>query len=174
MPVKPRFQITIGSNENYKKTVQGLGLICAEFQHLESVLKLTIPLLIDPKDLRLGKIITAELSFKATLDLLCALYHYRFNNAEELEKLQRFLAECAQIEGDRNRFIHSRWNLDIDAGKGAIRIKHSARNRKEFRSRRETLLPADMENLANKIRAIREKFFKDWLQRIHEYGLRVH
>jgi hypothetical protein len=141
-------QVTLASRENYEKTVHGLGSICVEFQRLESFLKLATPILVNPKDLHLGKVITAELSVRATLDLLYALYHYRFNDPEELKELQNFLNECAKAEEDRNRFIHSRRNIDIDAGKGAIRIKHTARNRKEFRSQKETLLPADKRGLS--------------------------
>ena len=173
VPTRSRFKTTIASHENYKKTVEGLGLICAEFQRLESILKLAIPILIDPNDLRLGRIITAELSFRATLDLLYAIYDYRSEDQKELDELQEYLGECTKVEQRRNQVIHSRWIMDIDAGKGAIRIKHTAKNRKAFRSQRETLLPADMEELAKDIRAVAEKLIKIWLQRIHQYELRA-
>jgi hypothetical protein len=67
--IRPNFKMTLTSQANYEKTVEGLGKICVEFQRLESYLKLAIPVLLAPDDLRLGGIVTAQLSFNATLDL---------------------------------------------------------------------------------------------------------
>jgi hypothetical protein len=63
---------------NYDKAVEGLGKICVEFQVLETHLKVAIAKLLDPDDHRLGVIVTAQLSFKAIVDLFGALHQQFF------------------------------------------------------------------------------------------------
>jgi hypothetical protein len=169
--IRPNFKMTLTSQANYEKTVEGLGKICVEFQRLESYLKLAIPVLLAPDDLRLGGIVTAQLSFNATLDLFYALYHYRFTDPAELKDLKEFLGKCASAEEKRNQMIHSRWEFDSESGKGAIRTKHTAKNRKELKRQREILSPADMEKVAGELRALGSEFFQDWVPRVHRWEI---
>jgi hypothetical protein len=112
---------------NYDRAVQALGKICVEFQSLETYLKVAVGQLLAPDDARLGVILTAQLSFKATLDLFGALYQHRFNSPTEQEELKKFLSECEAAETRRNQIIHSHYQPDIIRAKGAIRTKHTAR-----------------------------------------------
>jgi hypothetical protein len=169
--IRPSFEITLASQANYEKTVEGLGKICVEFQRLESYLKIAIPILLAPDDLGLGGIVTAQLSFNATLDLFYALYHYRFPDPAELKELKEFLGKCASAEIKRNKMIHSRWEFDSESGKGAIRTKHTAKNRKEFKRQREILSSADMEEIAGELRALWDEFFRDWVPRVHRWEI---
>src|SRR4029077_12234226 len=98
---------------NYDKSVETLGKITVEFQVLETQLKAAIGMLLDPVNHRLGLIVTAQLPFKATLDLLGALYEERFAAEEaEQDELANFLDRCNKIEDRRNQIVHSQWMPD--------------------------------------------------------------
>jgi hypothetical protein len=76
---------------NYNQAVEGLGRICVEFQLLETILKTATASLVDPKDSTIGAIVTAQLSFRALLDLYYALHHHRYDNALADKELDKFL-----------------------------------------------------------------------------------
>ena len=172
-PIQASFRITLSSQLNYEKVVEGLGKICVEFQRLETNLKAALGLLVDPDNIHIGTIVTAQLSFGAILDLMYALYHYRFNDPLELEKLDLFLGECKRAEERRNQIIHSHWQVDFEAGKGAIRTKYTAKNRKELKRQKETLSQADMEKITEELKSLRTRFLQDWATRIHTHLLQM-
>jgi len=144
----------------WDEIVQGLGLVSIEFQSLESVIKMAIWELVANAEIVIGALITAELSFKAASHLLYALATYLWqNDSATLQKLNEILARCEQAEGDRNRLIHSDWYPDTKTGKGAMRIKSSARNRKGLRIQREPTTPADMNKVAEELKSCRTELW---------------
>jgi hypothetical protein len=163
--------VLISVNElklNYDKSVETLGKITVEFQVLETQLKAAIGMLLDPVNHRLGLIVTAQLSFKATLDLLGALYEERFGAEEaEQDELANFLDRCNKIEDRRNQIVHSQWMPDYDSAKGALRVKFTARRR--LKTQVQIVSVADLEKEADDLRALRENFLKVWLPRVNRY-----
>jgi len=166
---------TRATQENYDKAIEGLGTICVEFQRLESHLKATITLLLSPDDLKLGTIVTAQLSFNAILDLLYALYHYRFPDPpDKLKGFKKFLEKCGEAAARRNQIVHSYVAPDLKTGKGIVRTKYTAKSRKELRRQEEMLSPADMQKVSDEIRSLRNLYMKDWADRIHTWELPRH
>jgi len=137
---------TLATQANYDKAVEGLGTICVEFQRLELYLKQAIALLICPNDTPVGTIVTAQLSFNATLDLLYALYHHRFADdpPDTLKDLKKFLKKCENAATRRNEIVHASVAPDFKTGKGIVRTKYIAKSRKELRRQVEMLSPSDM------------------------------
>ena len=170
--IQPSFKVTLASQVNYEKTVEGLGKICVEFQRLEGYLKTAISLLLVPDDFRLGTIVTAQLSFPATLDLFYALYHHRFPDPQStLKDLNKFLEKCGKAATRRNEIVHSYWIPDLESGKGAIRLKHTAKNRKELKHQRETLSRIEMGKIAAELQSLRNIYMQDWADRINTWAL---
>jgi hypothetical protein len=149
---------------NYEKAVEALGKICVEFQLLETHLKVAIGNLLDSDDYRPGVIVTAKLSFQATLDLFGALYQHRFNDAVEHKELDRFLNKCKKVEERRNQILHSHWRPDTIGGKGAIRTKFTAR--RTFKTQQQLLSQAGLQKEADDLQALRETFLKVWAARV--------
>ena len=144
----------------WDEIVRGLGLVSIEFQQLESVIKMAIGELVGSTEVIIGALITAELSFKAASHLLYALATYRWpNDSAALQRLNDALNRCEQIEGERNRLIHSDWYPDTKTGKGAIRYKSTARNRKGLRIQREPTTPADMNKVAEELKSCRHELW---------------
>jgi hypothetical protein len=127
---------------NYDSAVETLGKICVEFQRLESHLKVAIADLLDPHDSVPGMIVTAQVSFKAILDLFGALFEHRFNDPALQKKLAKFLDQCKAAEDRRNQVIHSHWEPDIFTGKGAVRRKSTARGK--LKTEQQVLSQADL------------------------------
>ena len=78
---KPREYPLPGSTPWYNRRAReeserAIGRICMAFQQLEELVSCLIGLLVS-EDTQLGTIITAELSFRNKLGLLCSLYLHR-------------------------------------------------------------------------------------------------
>lgn len=108
---------------SWQQIKQELGREVVEFQLLETVIKDAIGRLLDPSDLSIGELVTAELNFAKMLGLLFALFDRRYPASEHLQELKVILNECAVRGKERNRIVHSYWYADQD-GNG-VRIKFS-------------------------------------------------
>jgi len=144
----------------WNEIVQGLGLVSIEFQSLESVIKMAIWELVAYAEVVIGALLTAELSFRSASHLLYALATYRWqNDSAALQRLNDILVRCEMAEGERNRLIHSDWYPDTKTGKGAMRVKSTARNRKGLRIQREPTTPADMNKVAEELKSCRQELW---------------
>lgn len=150
----------------YERAVEAIGKVCVEFQRLETLLKVAIGDLLDP-DHRLGMIVTAQLSFKAILDLFGALFEHRFNDPAQQKELEKFLGRCKAAEARRNQVIHSHFEPDTFTGKGAVRRKSTARGK--LKTEQQVLSQADLQKQADDLAALRGAFGKDWMPQIHSY-----
>jgi hypothetical protein len=151
----------------WDEVVRGLGLVSIEFQSLESVIKMAIGDLVGNIEAIIGTLITAELSFKAASHLLYALATYWWqNDSAALQRLNDILNRCEQAEGKRNRLIHSDWYPDTKTGKGAIRFKSTARNRKGLRIQQESTTPADMNKVAEEVKSCRHELWDLLIDRL--------
>jgi hypothetical protein len=98
-----------GREWNWNHVVHGLGLICIEFQMLETALQAGISELVAIDDPILGTLITAEVSFKGLLDLLFAVFEYEWEGSDRPKQLKPILDRCHAAESKRNQLIHSNW-----------------------------------------------------------------
>ena len=145
----------------WDEVVRGLGLVCIEFQMLESLLKAAInDLVVKDNDPLMGDIITAELSFEGLMDLLYAAWKYRHGGSPNVAPLAKILKRCAKAKVKRNQLLHSEWYRDQKDGEGAIRVKMSHRGRKGFRIKNEKITPAIMNEVAEELRRCRHELAK--------------
>jgi|SRR5580692_7948160 hypothetical protein len=72
----------------WEKVVHGLGLPCVEFQMLETLIKAAISEFAASDDRVLGSLITAELSFNASVELLYALLRIPMGRVKSSERTQ--------------------------------------------------------------------------------------
>jgi hypothetical protein len=98
---------------------------------------------------KLGRIITAELSFRQKTDLLSSVYREKCNNPSELAELDTVLTRIAQVEQKRNTVIHSFWTPY--SGVSSIdRIKATAKRKdKGLKMVIESTSVKDLEDIAN-------------------------
>jgi len=135
---------------------RAIGRICMAFQRLEELVSDQIGRLISD-DAQLGTIITAELSFRNKLGLLCSLYLYRLRLTERPEALKILLAKLHQAEDRRNTILHSYWVKSPECGK-LTRYKYTAKSGKGFVHHTEDLIPESIEALATEIRSVANEF----------------
>jgi len=123
--------------------------------------------LIDPNDFRLGMIVTAQLSFKGTLDLLETLFAHRFNDPVLQKGISKFRGSCRAAEDRRNQIIHSSWVPDNMKGRGALRLKSIARGSLKIQG--EVLSKADLQREADTFKDLTDVLLKTWMPHIDKY-----
>jgi hypothetical protein len=121
----------------------------------------------DPNDFRLGTIVTAQLSFKGTLDLLETLFAHRFNDPVLQKEISKFLGSCREVEKRRNQIIHSSWVPDNMKGRGALRPKSIARGSLKIQG--EVLSKADLQREADTFKDLTDVLLKTWMPHIDKY-----
>ena len=90
--------------------------------------------------MRLGQIVTAELSFRQKIDLLSSIYRDKPNNSTKLAELDRVLARVAQAEQKRNIVVHSVWT--------AHEVKATVATIKSTAKRRSKGLKLEIKNMS--------------------------
>jgi len=123
-----------------------LGRVTANFAVLEDSVSFFLWSLIG-RDQRLGQIITAELSFKATRALLSAIFQHRIVDQVLRDELESLLNRISENEERRNVLVHSSWAAG-DTPETRTRIKMTAKKGKGIRHQFEQLVPADIEVVA--------------------------
>lgn len=98
---------------NQEELITQIGYIIVYFNILEMTVQDLVGSLINEHQ-AVGQIITAQLSFRATRDLVMSLYFERHGKDSDFSTLDGLLKECAAIEGKRNLFVHSTWLFDED------------------------------------------------------------
>ena len=126
----------------------------------ESVLKAAISDLVAKNDPVMGSIITAELSVEGLMDLLYALWEYRWEGSSKVAGLKKILNRCTEAKSKRNRFVHSEWYRVSKDGEGAFRVKMSYRSRKGISIKNEKVTPAIMNELADELCRCRQELAK--------------
>ena len=116
----------------YDTVARELGSLNIEFNHLELFIARCIWELLDHfEDPNLGSLITAQLSFKAKLDLLGALSKYRIREDESRSSLDALVKKAAEAEAARNRHFHSLF-VWFQNQQLPIRIKPTAKREKSL------------------------------------------
>lgn len=135
-----------------KDSERAIGRICMAFQRLEELLSDQVCRLISD-DALLGTIMTAGMSFRNRVSLLCSLYLYRLNLAERPEALKTLLAKLHQAEDRRNTILHSYWVKSPECGK-LTRYKYTVQSGKGFVHHTEDLQPEYIEAITMEILSV--------------------
>ena len=126
--------------------LSAIGEIVMWFEDLDEQLSTAIGFLLRGED-EVGRIITAELSFRAKVNLFGALFRHDRPNSERLDYLRELCGACLQIEQKRNQVVHSKWRNQLD-GLGMTRVKLTARGKHGLRRQTETLTPTAVTAIA--------------------------
>lgn len=122
------------------------------FQGLEEILSRLIGLLIS-EDALLGKIITAELSFRNKLGLLHSLYLYRAAVQKTPASFKTLLGRLHRVEERRNMILHSNWIKSPFCGV-LTRYKYTAKPGKGFVHHTEDFQPDQIETIVTEIQSV--------------------
>ena len=86
---------------------EAIGRISVNFTWLERLITYMINMLVDPKDLHVGALITAKRFFRYRLDLLEMLVDHRVKDEEVSQRFADFFEDAKYILKVRNEVIHS-------------------------------------------------------------------
>jgi hypothetical protein len=137
----------------WDESARAIGRICMSFQKLEESLSGHIASLVS-KDLQLGIIITAELSFRTKASLLRSVFLYRTDSPEVPGALKRLFARMHSAEQRRNTLLHSYWGRTPDDNETLTRFKYTAKSAKGFVHHIEPLHHEDIDAMADEIGAV--------------------
>lgn len=126
-----------------EESERAIGRICMAFQELEELVSCLIGQLIS-EDSQLGTIVTAELSFRNKLGLLCSLYLYRAGISLPPEAFKTLLGRLHRAEEGRNTIFHSNWIKAPVCGM-LTRYKYTAKSGKGFVHHTEDFEPEHIE-----------------------------
>jgi hypothetical protein len=100
------------AKHSYEDVAAALGELCIKFQGLEFALGELLWPFVNPNDQRVATIIGSQLSFSKLCDVIDALCRYRTSDARLLETLKGILRDCGRLEGERNTYIHSYYEIN--------------------------------------------------------------
>jgi hypothetical protein len=135
-----------------EESERSIGRLSMAFQELEELVSCLIGQLISD-DARLGTIITAELSFRNKLGLLCSLYLYRAGVPKPPEPLKTLLGRVHRAEERRNTILHSNWIKAPVCGM-LTRYKYTAKSGKGFVHHTEDFEPEHIETIVTETQQI--------------------
>ncbi len=144
-----------------------LGSVTVEFAVLEMQLQSAIGILLVGTKLdqqSIGRIVTAELSFRQSVHLFGALHRDMFPGERE-EQLKSLCATLSSVEQERNSIIHSTW-APGEQGK-MLRFKSTAKGL--LKTKFEHLSAEDVQAISGRIHAAAEDVF-NFLMDILEPG----
>ena len=125
---------------------QSIGETIIFFEHLDEQLSAAISFLMGRGD-EIGQIITAELSFKAKVNLLATLFGHERPNSDYRNNLRELSNACLAIEEKRNQVVHSKWRHEFN-GSRMTRSKYTARHKHGLQRISEEFTPAQVQAIA--------------------------
>lgn len=132
-----------------------MGWITLNSCRLENTLEERIWELLKQPDAAVAGVLTAQLSFRAKVDLLGALQKARSTDTALNEETDRLLREALAKEEARNQVIHSYWS-EFEPGDSAMRVKRTAR-RRGLRTDEEVMTPEALFKISNEIADLEER-----------------
>lgn len=118
-----------------------IGETVIYFQELDEQLCTAISFLLQRGD-EVGRIVTAELSFKGKVNLIGSLFRQERPESANLGEMRELLAACFQIEERRNQIVHSLWRT---AEPGLTRSKYTARAKHGLRREESVISVAEID-----------------------------
>jgi hypothetical protein len=135
------------------ENLAALGKLIHAFQSLEFELSGLLGSLLDREDVKVGIIVSSQLSFSRLLDTLDAVFRYRCSDQELLEHFSDLLKRATEYEQERNVFIHSYYDQWDFIGDNAQyrRIKRRTKRGKGYSPTVEDFDPTFLSDLASKV-----------------------
>lgn len=115
------------------------------FQHIEHTLSICISVFSN-MDEKIGEIITARMSFKNRVDTLAAVLSHHSDESGLSDDVKNLIKRLRWAEEERNRLIHSMWELSED-NPGQIERSKRTIKKNRHQSEEELFFPADFEDL---------------------------
>lgn len=148
-PDDPIFRALVASRSSALSSgpLAEIGRVVANFAILEVHLSLLVHSLLS-LPYPIGRVVTAEQSFKAMLTLAANLVRSRLNSEAQAE-FRSVLKLIRGAEGQRNTIVHSLWGgVEEDC---VIRTKYTAKERKGLTLQRDSLTTDDLHEIASDI-----------------------
>lgn len=105
--------------------VTAVGRVVVNFQHLEFIIVRLIWIMAATDD-NIGQRITASVLFSKLLELLSSVFHYSVQEPSMVDKFANLMSTARNVNGERNRIVHSWWFTDLDGG-APSRLKFTAK-----------------------------------------------
>lgn len=115
------------------------------FQYIEHTLSICIFVLAD-MDEEIGEVVVSQMSFKARVATLSALASHLAPNNELNDDISELFKRVRWAEQERNRLVHSMWDLSEEAP-GTIDRRKASIKRNRHRIDEESFVPDDFEEL---------------------------
>jgi len=137
------------------KHLEKIGDITVSFVLLEIQIQFFIWSLLgsSPYMMRIGQIITSELSFKKLRGVLISFFKETYGEYDNYKKMRDLMNRAGKIEEKRNQIIHSFWGAgkDIDS---ITRIKTTAKEKYGLRFKFEYVTVNDLAKIARDIKKL--------------------
>ena len=115
------------------------------FQNIEHTLSICI-CVFSRMDEQIGEIITARMSFKNRVDTLAALLSHYSDKKSMSDDVKQLINRLRWAEEERNRLVHSMWELS-EENPGQIERTKRAIKKNKHQKEEELYFPADFEEL---------------------------
>jgi len=140
----------------YRDPAASLGDLSMAFQELENGLIVVFAGLADPKDDIVGVIIASQLSFRRLIALIDAVGRYRTKKSGLIDEMQSLLKESCLLEEERNKYIHSFYDLREIAGDRVTyeRMKNRIKTGKGFSPDYEMLDTGKVDAITERLRIL--------------------
>lgn len=120
---------------------------------------------------KLGQIITAELSFRRKVELLCAIYKYRTENGDIIGQPGSFaelIGNVSKANDERNTISHSLWAIG-DKEDINTRLKMTAKGKKGLQFQTENMSIQELNEIGDFIAEVAYDF-QEFAVRIYQPG----
>jgi len=122
------------------KTVEhAIGEVIIAFEELDDMVSGAISAILSRGD-DIGRVVTAQLSFKTKVDMFGALFKADRPKSTITKIIDELCAGCHFIEEERNKIVHSKWKTNWQAP-GIQRSKFTARAKHGLKETKETWHP---------------------------------
>lgn len=127
-----------------------IGKVSSYFNGLEKYIQTLISKLIGP-DIRIGEIVTAELSFRNLIALLFSLYKYRKSDPHDINQMEEICKRAKDLESRRNKVIHSIWAVNDKIEEDILRIKVTAKYKQGLKHTYERTDTSELHKISHEI-----------------------
>ncbi len=137
----------VQSLQAWQEGMSNLAESIVWFQHIEATLSVCIAAFSN-MDEEIGEIVTSEMSFRGRIATLSALASH-FTSDEQLhEDIKELFSRVRWAEQERNRLVHSMWDLNEEKP-GIIERTKTAIRKNKHREDTEEFVAEDLEELKN-------------------------
>jgi len=129
----------------WQEAMANLAECIVWFQRIEATLSICISVFADMEE-DVGEIVTSEMSYRARVATLSALATHHSKSGELHDDIKDLLKRLRWAEQERNRLVHSMWDLNEEKP-GLIQRAKNAIRKNKHREELEEFVPDDLEDL---------------------------